>query len=69
MEYLMGTHNEAGVLIPPFDMNAYEGKLRRLMSDETECKRLSERAVIKAKQYDMSTAAEQWVNLFKELTS
>lgn len=56
-----------GMLVPPFDRNEFEKKLRLLMSDDQLRAQMSRNVVEKAKTYDLESACLKWNALFEQL--
>lgn len=58
---------ENGFLIKPFDLDAYAGTLRALMSDPARLDALSKNAVGNARRFSAGRIADEWLSLFDEL--
>lgn len=56
-----------GFLIPPFDIDAYAGKMLLLMQNESLRKQMGDNARKTSSQYDIEIIGKQWKQLFDEL--
>lgn len=56
-----------GMLVPPFNSNEFERKLRLLMNDDELRAQMSCNAIEKSKEYSMETACLKWDAMFKKL--
>lgn len=51
-----------GILVKPFDLDAYEATLRNLMKNENRLKLLAVDSIINAARFDKSIIIKQWMN-------
>ncbi|GHS97408.1 glycosyl transferase [Bacteroidia bacterium] len=58
---------ETGYLVRPFDLDEYADKLKLLMSDEEERKKMAQTGFQYIKRYNVNRIVEQWENLFNRL--
>ncbi len=65
----MVTHEQEGLLVPPFDLTAFAEALATLMSHEEERQRMAFACLKRAEQYRLPHIANQWEALFAELLS
>jgi len=56
-----------GVLVPPRDVRALTGAIRRVVSDPSERARLADAAAARAKDFDPLETATRWEHLFEQL--
>ena len=64
---LLGADSSYGILVPPFDMEAYAAGLLRLCTDEELRCRLARAAIEHSKQYTPEQNASRWEQLFGRL--
>lgn len=60
-------NNVNGVLIPPFNVESYAGKLSELMSDNSLRDNFSNNAYLKSQQFQLDVIGNKWLNLFTSL--
>ena len=58
---------ETGILATPFNTDEYAEKLRKLMNNESEIKRIAFQAAKHSKDFEISNILPLWEKLFKEL--
>lgn len=63
------THDENGILVPPFDMDCYARELSSLMSDTDKRTRLASQAMHDVKRFSVANVVDQWEALLDELQS
>ena len=61
------SNNQDGILVKPFDIDAYAESLLRLMRDDNLRAQMGNRACESSKRYTIDTIALQWKDLFDEL--
>ena len=54
-----------GILVPAYNLKKYAKCLDILMNNDSERKRLSYNAYLKAKTFSISSIADKWETLFK----
>lgn len=64
---LLGADSSYGILVPPFDMEAYAAGLLRLCTDEELRCRLAHAAIEHSKQYTPEQNTSRWEQLFGRL--
>lgn len=58
-------NNINGYIIPPFKIREYADKLLKMTASSNLLLQLSEKAMLKAKKYDISKVIQEWDNLLK----
>ncbi|GHT33583.1 glycosyl transferase [Bacteroidia bacterium] len=58
-----------GILVNPFNVDEYIGKLKKLMTDENVRKKLSKNAQLKAQQFSVDIVGQQWIKIFNQILS
>lgn len=58
---------ECGVLVPPFDLDAYAEVLARLMRDEELRREMAEKCIRKSELYSLDRVGAQWERLLESL--
>ncbi len=58
---------ECGVLVPPFDLDAYSEALARLMQDEELRRDMAEKCICKSELYSLDRIGAQWEQLLEKL--
>lgn len=56
-----------GILIPPFDVEAFVERLSALMEDEALRKQMGQKAIVSAQRYRLERIIPQWTQLFEQL--
>lgn len=64
---ILSPNGENGILIPPFDMQAYTNELGKLMSDASTRAHIQKNILIKAEEYSVDVIVKQWDELFKSV--
>ncbi len=64
---ILSPNGENGILIPPFDMQAYTNELGELMSDASTRAHIQKNILIKAEEYSVDVIVKQWDELFKSV--
>jgi glycosyltransferase, family 1 len=64
---ILSPNGENGILIPPFDMQAYTNELGKLMSDTSTRAHIQKNILIKAEEYSVDVIVKQWDELFKSV--
>ena len=64
---ILSPNGENGILIPPFDMQAYTNELGKLMSDTSTRSHIQKNILIKAEEYSVDVIVKQWDELFKSV--
>ena len=64
---VLSPNGENGILVPPFDMQAYTNALSQLMNDTSMRTHIQKNIVVKAEEYSAQTIAKQWDELFKSV--
>lgn len=64
---ILSPNGENGILIPPFDMQAYTNELGKLMSDASTRAHIQKNILIKAEEYSVDVIVKQWDELFKSI--
>ena len=64
---VLSPNGENGILVPPFDMQAYTNALSQLMKDTSMRTHIQKNIVVKAEEYSAQTIAKQWDELFKSV--
>ena len=64
---ILSPNGENGILIPPFDMQAYTNELGKLMSDASTRVHIQKNILIKAEEYSVDVIVKQWDELFKSV--
>lgn len=57
-----------GVLVKPFNINEYAERLAQLMGNEAKRVAMAENSYKKSNQFDLSTIADKWEQLFRQLS-
>lgn len=57
-----------GILVPPFDIKNYAERLAQLMDNDAERVAMAENSYKKSNQFDLSTIADKWEQLFSQLS-
>lgn len=57
----------SGILVPPGDVAAMTGGIRRVVSDEAERRRLADAGALRARDFDPGVRAQEWEQLFERL--
>ena len=57
-----------GVLVKPFNINGYAERLAQLMGNEPKRVAMAENSYKKSNQFDLSTIADKWEQLFRQLS-
>lgn len=60
-------NGRAGFLTPAGEVNALAGCMKRLLDDRKECKRLQERALAHSRKYSITSVAQQYLAIYREL--
>ena len=61
------SNNQDGILVKPFDIDAYADSLLRLMQDDQLRSQMGNHACESSKQYYIEDIASQWKELFDEV--
>ena len=64
---ILSPNGENGILIPPFDMQAYTNELGKLMSNTSTRAHIQKNILIKAEEYSVDVIVKQWDELFKSV--
>ncbi len=64
MPYLI-TSGETGLLVPPDDVDAFEGAIIRLVADVTATQRMAERARVMVEGFDWNVVKGMWFEVLK----
>ena len=64
---ILSPNGENGMLVPPFDLDAYAETLSLLMRDTALRRQMQQKVLRKAQLYDIVAIVKQWDRLFKKI--
>ena len=64
---ILSPNGENGILVPPFDIQAYANELSKLISDDSVRARIQKNIQVKVEEFSSQTIVKQWDELFKSI--